>query len=42
MLKNIITYIRWGNLPPEEESKLQMLSLKEIFKSPYLTRKFYG
>jgi hypothetical protein len=32
--------LRWGSLSPEQKEKLKTLSFKELFKLPYLIRKF--
>jgi hypothetical protein len=42
MLKYILARLRWGSLSPEQKEKLKTLSIKEVFNSPYLIRKYYG
>jgi len=40
MFKYILAYIRWGDLTPEQENKLETLSLKEVLNTPYLIRRY--
>jgi len=40
MLKYIIARLRWGSLSPEHKERLKTLSLKEVFNTPYLIRKY--
>jgi len=40
MFKNIISYLRWGSLSSEQKEKLKSLSLKKVFTTPYLIRRY--
>jgi hypothetical protein len=39
-LKILLSVLRWGKLTPPEREKLNDLTLKEVFLSPYLIRKY--
>jgi len=41
MLKNIIAFLRWGNLNKEQKEELKTLSIREVFGRPYLAPKLH-
>jgi len=41
MLKNLIATLRWGKLSQEQKQELETLTLKQVFKRPYLSPKLY-